>query len=125
MLPAAFSFQVMGEIAEMDIAMWEAGGRPYGSYEKPPRGAARGRWQRGFDYGGIRAHKYLVEKFLMNMVGMTFEDALSTLRTYCAERGFEPPGKKKPYAHMARFIQSEFSAFRAWLIARGSYSRGG
>lgn len=115
----------MGEIAEMDIAMWEAGGRPYGSYEKPPRGAARGRWQRGFDYGGIRAHKYLVEKFLMNMVGMTFEDALSTLRTYCAERGFEPPGKKKPYAHMARFIQSEFSAFRAWLIARGSYSRGG
>ena len=114
----------MGEIAEMDIAMWEAGGWPDGSYEKPPRGSARGRWKRGFDYGGIWAHKYLVEKFLMNIVGMTFEDALSTLRTYCAERGFEPRGRKKPYAQMARLIQSEFGTFRAWLLARGPYCRG-
>lgn len=59
----------------------------------------------------------------MNMVGMTFDDALATLREYCKERGFEPPGKKKPYAHMARFIQGEFGAFRAWLLARGPYKQ--
>lgn len=105
----------MGDIAEMDIYIFEQGGRPDGTYL--PRGSARGRWKRGFDYGGVRAHRFLVEKFLMNMAGHTFDQALAILTAYCDHRGFVPPFKKKPFAQRAKFIQAEFGDFRVWFHA--------
>ena len=109
----------MGDIAEMDVSIWEAGGRPDGTYA---RGSNKGRWARGFDYGGGNAYRYLVEHFLMNMAGHSFEAALAIVERYCTERQFVPPGKKKIHAHRARFIQSEFGEFRKWFHANYPHS---
>ncbi len=104
----------MGDIAEMDISIWEQGGIPDGTYGRRFRPSAKYRWKRGFDYVKNRPYQYLVDKFLVNMVGMKMPDALKAVRQYCEEMGFEAPNKK-PYGHMAVFIQKDFGSFKKWI----------